>query len=260
MGSLKERTFAYIRVFRRLLSQFPLAVGSRSAILLFQPAAYTSDIPLPHAPADPIRCFPEPQLGLQTEPRMNKPQVIQLVPVERIERLIHLARAEKVLLDADLARLYGVTTGNLNKAVQRNRQRFPPDFMFQLSDEETTALIFQSGRSKQRGGRRHNPYAFTEQGVAMLSSVLRSERAVQVNVAIMRAFVSLRRMLATNAALARKMAELERHLEGHDQAIRSLFDAIRELMTPPGKPKREIGFHVIGKETAEEDTPKSKRK
>jgi hypothetical protein len=145
---------------------------------------------------------------------MNTPQETQLVPVERVESPIHLARGEKVLLDADLARLYDVTTGNLNKAVQRNHQRFPPDFMFQLSDEETTALIFQSGISKQRGGRRHNPYAFTEQGVAMLSSVLRSERAVQVNVAIMRAFVSLRRMLATNVALARKMAELERHLEG----------------------------------------------
>jgi hypothetical protein len=121
-----------------------------------------------------------------------------LIPIEHVERLIHLVRGEKVLLDADLAMLYGVTTGNLNKAVKRNQQRFPPDFMFQLSDEETAALIFQSGRSNDRGGRRHNPYAFTEQGMAMLSSVLRSERAVQVNVAIMRAFVSLRRMLASN--------------------------------------------------------------
>jgi hypothetical protein len=108
-------------------------------------------------------------------------------------------------LDADLGVLYGVTTGNMNKAVTRNQQRFPPDFMFQLTDAEVMALIFQSGRSNQRGGRRHNPYAFTEQGVAMLSSVLRSERAGQVNVAIMRAFVSLRRMLATNDTLACKM-------------------------------------------------------
>ena len=166
----------------------------------------------------------------------------QLVPMERVESLIHLARGEKVLLDADLAVLYGVTTGNLNKAVKRNYQRFPSDFMFQLTDQEATALIFQSGRSRPRGGRRHNPYAFTEQGVAMLSSVLRSERAVQVNVAIMRAFVSLRRMLSANEGLARKLAELERRLEGHDQAIKSLFDAIRELMTPPVKPKRRIGF------------------
>src|SRR5262245_42874954 len=175
---------------------------------------------------------------------MRSPQATQLIPIERIEKLIHLARREKVLLDADLAKLYGVTTGNLNKAVARNRHRFPQDFMFQLTDEETAALIFQSGRSNQRGGRRHNPYVFTEQGVAMLSSVLRSERAVQVNVAIMRAFVSLRRMLASNEALSRKLAELERRLENHDKGIKSLFDAIRELMTPPEEPRREIGFHM----------------
>jgi DNA-binding PadR family transcriptional regulator len=165
-----------------------------------------------------------------------------------------------VLLDADLARLYGVTTGNLNKAVKRNQPRFPSDFMFQLTDEEAAALIFQFGRSNRRGGRRHNSYAFTEQGVAMLSSVLRSERAVQVNVAIMRAFVGLRRMLAGNEALARKLAELERRLEGHDQAIKSLFDAIRELMAPPAKPRREIGFHAVGKEAAAGGTAKARRK
>ena len=171
-------------------------------------------------------------------------QPTQLVPAEHVEQLIHLVRGEKVLLDADLARLYGVTTGNLNKAARRNHDRFPPDFMFQLSDEEAGALIFQSGRSKRRGGSRHNPYAFTEQGVAMLSSVLRSDRAVQVNIAIMRAFVSLRRILASSESLARKLAEMERQLEGHDQAIKSLFAAIRELMTPPTTPEREIGFHV----------------
>jgi len=190
---------------------------------------------------------------------MNDQPVTQLVPVERVERLIRLARGEKVLLDADLAMLYGVTTGNLNKAVKRNLRRFPSDFMFQLTDEEAAGLIFQTGISKQRGGRRHNPYAFTEQGVAMLSSVLRSERAVQVNVAIMRAFVSLRRMLAGNEALARKLAELERRLEGHDQAIKSLFDAIRELMAPPARPKREIGFHAIGKETSGGNAAKARR-
>ena len=171
-------------------------------------------------------------------------RMTQLVPVERVERRIHLVRGEKVLLDADLAALYGVTTGNLNKAVKRNQQRFPPDFMFQLSDEEAEGLIFQSGRSKPRGGRRHNPYAFTEQGVAMLSSVLRSERAVQVNVAIMRAFVGLRRMLTSNKAFAHKLAELERKIEGHDTSIRTLFDAIRELAAPPATPRREIGYHV----------------
>ena len=190
---------------------------------------------------------------------MNSPRMTELIPIEQVERLIHLARGEKVLLDVDLAMLYGVTTGNLNKAVQRNPQRFPPDFMFRLSDEETAALIFQSGRSKQRGGRRHNPYAFTEQGVAMLSSVLRSERAVQVNVAIMRAFVGLRRMLATNETFARKLAELERGLEGHDRATKSLFDAIRGLMTPPAKPKREIGFHTVGKTASGGGRTKSKR-
>ncbi len=175
---------------------------------------------------------------------MRNPADKQLVPVEQVAKLIHLARGEKVMLDSDLAMLYGVTTGNLNKAVKRNPQRFPSDFMFQLSDEEVAGLIFQSGTSKQRGGRRHNPYVFTEQGVAMLSSVLRSERAVQVNVAVMRAFVGLRRMLGANEALARKLGELERRLEGHDQAIRSLFDAIRQLMAPPAKPHKPIGFQV----------------
>ena len=117
--------------------------------------------------------------------------------------------------------------------------------MFQLTAEEAANLRCQIGTSSSGyGGRRYLPYVFTEQGVAMLSSVLRSDRAVQVNVAIMRAFVSLRRMLEGNEALARKLAQLERGLEGHDQAIKTLFDAIRELMLPPAKPKREIGFHI----------------
>ncbi len=179
---------------------------------------------------------------------MNTPQITQLVPVERVESLIHLARGEKVLLDADLAMLYGVETKALNRAVKRNRSRFPDDFMFQLTPEEAANLRCQIGTSSSGyGGRRYLPYAFTEQGVAMLSSVLRSERAVQVNVAIMRAFVGLRRMLAGNEALARKLAELERRLEGHDHAIKSLFDAIRQLALPPAKPPREIGFHAVGK-------------
>ena len=173
---------------------------------------------------------------------MNGQSVTQLVPTERVESLIHLARGEKVLLDADLAMLYGVTTGALNRAVKRNATRFPKDFMFQLTAEEAEILKCQIGISSMgHGGRRRSlPYAFTEQGVAMLSSVLRSERAVQVNVAIMRAFVGLRRLLATNEVLARKLAELERRLEGHDQAIKSLFDAIREIMAPPAKPPSEI--------------------
>jgi len=178
---------------------------------------------------------------------MNR--VAELIPIERIQNVIFLIRGEKVLLDSDLAELYGVETKALNRAVKRNSDRFPDDFMFQLTDEEVESLRCQIGTSNiGRGGRRYQPYAFTEQGVAMLSSVLRSQRAVQVNVAIMRAFVSLRRLLATNEDLSRKFAELERKLEGHDDAIKSLFDAIRELMLPPRKPKREIGFHAIAKE------------
>jgi hypothetical protein len=192
---------------------------------------------------------------------MNSPRVTQLVPFERVERLIHLARGEKVLLDADLAKLYSVTTGALNRAVGRNAGRFPADFMFELTADEAQILKCQSGiSSSAHGGRRRSqPHAFTEQGVAMLSSVLRSERAVQVNVAIMRAFVGLRRMLATNDALSRKLAELERQLEKHDQGIKSLFDAIRGLMSPPAKPRREIGFHAIGKEATDVNKTKAKK-
>ena len=156
---------------------------------------------------------------------MKRELASQLIPVERVQRLILLVRSEKVMLDSHLAELYGVDTGALNRAVKRNAARFPDDFMFKLTMEEMDNLKCQIGiSSSSHGGRRRSlPYAFTEQGVAMLSSVLRSERAVQVNVAIMRAFVSLRRMLAGNETLARKLAELERRLEGHDQAIKSLF-------------------------------------
>jgi hypothetical protein len=175
---------------------------------------------------------------------------VELIPLERIQNSIFLIRGEKVMLDSDLAVLYGVGTGTLNRAVKRNLERFPDDFVFQLTPQEVANLKCQIGISSSgHGGRRRSiPYAFTEQGVAMLSSVLRSGRAVQVNVAIMRAFVSLRRLLATNETLSRKFAELERKLEGHDEAIKSLFNAIRELMLPPAKPKREIGFHAIAKD------------
>ena len=177
---------------------------------------------------------------------MDDLRMTQLVPVERVERLIHLVRGEKVLLDADLAVLYGVPTGALNRAVKRNASRFPSDFMFQLTTAEAQILKCQIGISSSgHGGRRRSvPYAFTEEGVAMLSSVLRSERAAQVNVVIMRAFVGLRRMLAANEAFAHKLAELERKIEGHDTSIRTLFDAIRELAAPPATPRRKIGYHV----------------
>lgn len=168
-----------------------------------------------------------------------------MIPVEQIQRSILLIRGEKVMLDADLAALYGVTTGNLNKAVKRNLARFPSDFMFRLNQKEAKNLKFQIGRSNGHGGSRHCPFAFTEQGVAMLSSVLHSPRAVQVNIAIMRAFVQLRRVLASHTELARKLADLERRIESHDASIRALFEAIRQLMAPPPPPSRpEIGFHV----------------
>jgi hypothetical protein len=175
---------------------------------------------------------------------MDNSQATQLIPVERVERLILLLRGEKVLLGQQLAELYGVPVKVLIQAVKRNRSRFPEDFMFQLSREEFENLKSQFVTSSWGGLRRALPYAFTEQGVAMLSSVLRSERAVQVNVAIMRAFVSLRRMLVSHETLARKLAELESRLEGHDRAIKSVFDAFRELMAPPVKPRHEMGFHV----------------
>jgi hypothetical protein len=150
------------------------------------------------------------------------------------------------MLDRDLALLYGVTTGNLNKAVKRNLDRFPDDFMFQLTADEADSLRFHFGSLKRGQNYKYLPYAFTEQGVAMLSRVLRSQRAVQVNVAIMRAFVRIREALSLHKELAHKLAELERKIEGHDGAIHSLFEAIRQLMAPPAPdtPPKEIGFHV----------------
>jgi hypothetical protein len=167
-----------------------------------------------------------------------------IIPIQQVAKAIRFVREERVLLDFDLARLYGVSTGNLNKAVRRNRDRFPADFMFQLSAEETKSLIFQLGISKGRGGRRHFPYAFTEQGVAMLSSALNSERAVKVNIAIIRAFVKLRQTLETKPELAHKFSELEKRVGKHDEEIGAILEAIRQLMAPSEKPRRQIGFHV----------------
>ncbi len=164
------------------------------------------------------------------------------VPSERLERTILLIGGHKVILDADLAVLYGVETRSLVQAVKRNINRFPGDFMFQISDDDHAVLRSQSVISKPeaRGGRRYPPYAFTEQGVAMLSSVLRSERAVQVNIQIMRTFVKLRRMLAAHEDLARKLDALEGK---YDRQFKVVFEAIRELMAPPaGQPRRSIGF------------------
>jgi hypothetical protein len=168
-----------------------------------------------------------------------------IVPLERIERHIYLIRGEKVPLDADLAEMYGVTTGALNQAVKRNRSRFPADFMFQLSSNEVANLRSQSVISRSHGGRRFRAHAFTEQGVAMLSSVLRSPRAVLVNVQIMRTFVRLREMLASHTALSRKLDELEKK---YDQKFRIVFDAIRQLMQNEDEsqvPRRKpIGYHT----------------
>jgi hypothetical protein len=160
------------------------------------------------------------------------------IPIERITRAILLIRGQKVILDTNLAELYEVETKALNRAVKRNIDRFPADFMFELTNEEAERLRCQFGTSK-RGGRRYRPYAFTEQGVAMLSGVLHSRRAVRVNIEIMRAFVQLRQMLSSHADLARKLEALEKK---YDAQFKVVFDAIRELTTPPAPPKRRIGF------------------
>jgi len=168
----------------------------------------------------------------------------ELIQPEQIEQAVLLIRGQRVMLDRDLAALYGVETKNLNKAVQRNRERFPADFMFQLTQGEAESLRFQFGTLKRGQHFRYLPYVFTQEGVSMLSSVLRSPRAIQVNIAIMGVFVRLRETLALHRELAHKMAELERKIQGHDASIRTLFDAIRQLAAPSAKPHGEIGFHV----------------
>jgi hypothetical protein len=184
-------------------------------------------------------------------------KIQSLIPVERIEQSILLFRGQKVMLDIDLASLYGVEARTLNQAVKRNQNRFPDDFMFQLRWEESEILRSQFATSsppdteflrsqivilKQGKHLKYRPYAFTEQGVAMLSSVLRSPRAVAVNIEIMRAFVRLRQMLLSHADLARKINSLEKKYDGQ---FRVVFDALRQLMQPPpAKPKRPIGFHA----------------
>ena len=168
-----------------------------------------------------------------------------LIPVEMIERKIYLIRGQKVMLDSDLAGLYQVPTKRLTEQVKRNILRFPVDFMFQLTSEEAEILRSQFATSRSgHGGRRYLPYVFTEQGVAMLSSVLNSDRAIQVNIAIMRTFVKLREILSTHKELAHKLSELERKIERHDEEIKIVFDAIRQLMATPEPKKKKIGFVV----------------
>jgi hypothetical protein len=167
-----------------------------------------------------------------------------IMPIGKIERSILLARGEKVILDADLAKLYGVATKRLNEQVRRNIDRFPDDFVFQLNRNELDNLRSQSVTSSSGyGGRRYAPYAFTEHGAIMAATVLNSPRAVQVSVYVVRAFVQLRRVLGQNKQLAAKLAELERKVGDHDQKIVAIIQAIRELMAPPPKPPRkQIGF------------------
>jgi hypothetical protein len=166
-----------------------------------------------------------------------------VVPHSHISGKIHSLREARVMLDADLAVLYGVTTSSLNRAVLRNRDRFPEDFMFRLRVAALRSLRCQTGISnaRTRGGRRYLPYAFTEQGIAMLSSLLRSERAVQVNIAIMRAFVQLRRAAATYEELRKKIEQLERR---YDAKFEIVFSAIKQMLQPPRNAKMGIGFHV----------------
>ena len=167
-----------------------------------------------------------------------------LIPAERLEKAIVQIRGQKVMLGHDLAKLYGVSTKRLNEQVRRNLARFPEDFMFQLTAEEADASRSQIATLKRGQNIKYLPYAFTEQGVAMLSSVLNSARAIEVNIAIMRAFVRLREVLATHEDLARKLNELERKFGEHDEKFHLVFEAIRQLMAPPSVPekKRRIGF------------------
>ncbi len=165
--------------------------------------------------------------------------------IANLQGAIHLIRGQRVMLDSDLAAVYGVTTKRLNEQLRRNRSRFPSDFAFQLTAEELTNLRSQIATSSFHGGRRYRPWVFTEHGAIMLASVLNSQIAVQASVRVVRAFVRLREMVAANVQLAAKLEELERRLDSHDEAIVDLFATLKRLLEPPEPPKRrEIGFHV----------------
>ena len=180
------------------------------------------------------------------------PRLPSLRKLDAVENAIYLIRGQRVMLDSDLAAIYGVTTKRLNEQLRRNRKRFPADFAFQVSLKEFSGLRSQFATSSVRsqsvtskkGGRRYRPWVFTEHGAIMLASVLNSEIAAQASVRVVRAFVRLREMVAANAQLAIKLSDLERRLDAHDEAIVELFAALRRLLEPEPKPKREIGFHV----------------
>lgn len=165
-----------------------------------------------------------------------------LVPLSEVQGAIRFIRGQHVVLDSDLAKLYGVETRVLVQAVKRNADRFPDDFMFQLSPDEFRSLRAQQASAGGRGGRRHPPHAFTEHGALMVAGVLNSQQAVEVGVFVVRAFVRMRRLLATRRELAQKLGELEQRIIRHDASIAALFDAVRKLMQLPDKPRRPIGF------------------
>jgi phage regulator Rha-like protein len=165
------------------------------------------------------------------------------IPTERIAQLIFIIRGKKVMIDKDLAELYQVETRDMNKAVRRNIARFPTDFMFQLTEQEFENLMFQFGTSRW-GGTRKLPYVFTEHGVVMLSSVLKSEKAIEMNISIVRAFIKLRELLATNKDLATRMDDLERHQKSHSQHLVNIYSTLKKLTSEPKKEEGKIGFNV----------------
>ena len=182
----------------------------------------------------------------------------KLIPVETIASKILFLRDEKVLLDRDLAELYGVSTKALNQAVKRNARRFPPDFMFRLIKKEKDELVTNCDRFQLLKHSSVSPRAFTEQGVAMLSSVLNSERAIEVNIAIVRAFVHLRKMIVSHKELAKKLQELEHHIKNHDEEIQAIFEAIQQLISLPEDSRKKIGF--TAKDAQKSNTKKPTKK
>lgn len=179
----------------------------------------------------------------------KRPSTSHLVQPDKIQNLVRVVRGQRVMLDSDLARLYGVTTAALNQAVQRNADRFPEDFAYQLTQQEFMGLISQIVISNaSRGGRRKLPWVFTEHGVAMLSSVLRSPTAVRVNIEIMRVFVRLRRLMATPGELVEQLTRLAETVRLHDDQIQAITQVLNKMMEPPEEPKRRIGLHITGEE------------
>ncbi len=173
-----------------------------------------------------------------------------MIPDERIEKTILLIRGQKVIIDADLAELYGVTTKRLNEQVRRNRSRFPEDFIFQLTTEEKSEVVAICDHLSKLKFSKTLPYAFTEHGAIMAASILNTPRAIETSIFVVRVFVKLREMLATHKELAQKLLDLEKRFEGHDEQIQTIFEAIRQLMAPPDKKVKKIGFTAREKQKA----------